>query len=146
MSDARGFTLIEIVVVISLLGVVAAVSVPAMLSGMRRSRVEELSSSMMQLVQTTRSAAANRATAATLTIDTERDRYWIETDSGNGTVVIQSGVIEPKRALSGNEQRRRLSVRFSADGIASADSLRLRVDGNAATISIDLWTGQPHVR
>lgn len=76
----KGFTLIELIVVIAIIGVLAALLIPAMIGYIRRSKITSMNSSAKQIM--------TAASSAMTDIDAE-DRPGIAiTDFANGTLVF----------------------------------------------------------
>lgn len=137
-AHARGFTLVEIVVVLALLALSAAVAVPAYTAVAARSSTHEAASQITALLERARSRALARGSDAQLTIDTQRARVWqAEPDS---TFVLD---LPADCHLDGDKAR--LHVRFAADGSAAADAIVVRCDGGTAAVAADAWTGATRV-
>ncbi|MBI3567534.1 MAG: prepilin-type N-terminal cleavage/methylation domain-containing protein [Gemmatimonadetes bacterium] len=137
-ARARGFTLVEIVVVLALLALSAAVSVPAFSAVATRSSTHEAAAQVTALLEGARSRALARGYESQLTIDAAHARVWqAEPDS--------TFVLDLPADCHLASDKARLHVRFAADGSAAADAIVVRCDRGTAVIAADAWTGATRV-
>lgn len=128
LKDKRGFNLVEIMVVISVFGLVAAVSLPAFGNYVRSNRLSTSVNRFAADLQLARSTAI--ATGRVVQVAVREDGYTM-TDVGTGTVVW-SRTFEPGVALSAGGD-----VRFFPWGQSDAEDFS--VDGcNGTTRTINL--------
>ena len=140
-AKARGFTLIEMLIVIVILAIVSAVTVPAL----RSSPDDAMTSSakvLTTLMQRARQTAVERGQNVSLVVDAENARYWATILSpGNPDSVVSYGPIElaAGATLSADESRSRYV--FAPSGAATGSPIVVRLDSRAAVITLDQWTG-----
>ncbi len=128
LKDKRGFNLVEIMVVISVFGLVAAVSLPAFGNYVRSNRLSTSVNRFAADLQLARSTAI--ASGRVVQVAVREDGYTM-TDLGTGAVVW-SRTFEPGVALSAGGD-----VRFFPWGQSDAEDFS--VDGcNGATRTINL--------
>lgn len=132
--SAAGFTLIEIVVVLGILGLVLAVVVPNLGPASETVELRAAASELRALLRSTRSAAIAANRDLLLTID----------ESGAGYAL--DGAPHPFRSTGFAERRLRVEpparLRFFATGGASGGRLTIRGRRGEETIVIDSVSGQ----
>jgi type II secretion system protein H len=132
---ARGFTLIEIVVVLVILGVVAAVSVPAFRDTTPPNALRDGAAGVVHVLERARLTAVMSGHRVAVTVDPVAARYWIDSPEVSGTFELPGGVTLWS-------DRARAHVSFDASGTASADLLALQANGRTAPILVDRFTGE----
>jgi prepilin-type N-terminal cleavage/methylation domain-containing protein len=132
-----GFTLVETVVSITLLGIVAAVSVPAIAGSNRVDDHHAATREVVRIIRTARTAALDRATTVTLTFEPATKRYWLDNSPAQ---VLQ---VPENIKLAGRDRQ---VMRFRRDGRADEAVIQLGTPTGNATIRIDPWTGEPDVQ
>jgi len=138
-----GFTLIEVVVVLVLLGVVAGVTVPAFRSAASGGPRAEVTGDVLRLLEVARSAALDRATVTRLMLDPRTGNYRIETDSMGHRVSLREGRLTLPAGVTLEGGPGWAAARFTATGTAVADSIVVRGSGGVTHIGVDTWTGLP---
>lgn len=141
----KGFTLIEVVVVLTLLGIMAAVVVPAVRELSARSPSAEAAEPVLALIRSTRSAALSRAGRVTLRLDPSRATYRVESDSDGTTIILQQGTLPLPTGATLTGDQPRLVLNFHRDGTANGDSIAVVTRDDAVMISVNRWSGEPHV-
>jgi type II secretion system protein H len=143
-ADSRGFTLIEMLIVIVILAIVSAVTVPALRSGPDDAMTSS-AKVLTTLMQRSRQTAVERGQTLSLVVDAENARYWATIVSpGNPDSVVSYGPIElaAGATLSADEARSRYV--FAPSGAATGSPIVVRLDSRAAVITLDQWTGDAH--
>ena len=141
-----GFTLLEVVVVITLLAVVAAVTVPALRTMEPRDDLDRATRDVVRLLRAARSTALDRGSGVTLLLDPGRAAWWIDRDSAGMAVRVAEGTFDFPEQVSLSGQTERLVFRFEPTGRTDADSFFVRSSNGSARIRVDPWNGEPDVR
>ena len=152
--SAKGFTLVELIIVMMLLAIVAALSVPSLSRSMRQRNLDEEATRLLALTEYGRDEAVSQGVPMIVWIDTKGQRYGIEPKSGfdadesrsreyamNPDVNVE---IDKAVARGGVVE----AMEFAPDGAltnASVDAVRL-VDRAQSAISVsrtaDGWSYQ----
>lgn len=135
----RGFTLVEVVVVIAILGITAAAVVPALA---RVATEDDLTAATRQLetvFASARGQAVERATSVGVTLVPETGRYWTTPVDG---AVLDSGRLTFPAGVRLQSRASRPTFRFDPLGTADGDSLVLVGTSGARAITVDHWTGE----
>lgn len=138
---ARGFTLVEVVVVIAILGIAAGAAVPALLRSDAGDPVDVSAREVVSLLRSARRAAVERSLPATVTIEPAGGRYWVEVGVPFAAESVSAGVIPLPSGvrLVGLENRARFV--FDPTGAGHGAQLSVQGDGQVA-ITVDRWTGE----
>ena len=141
----RGFTLPEILIVIVVLGVLAATGIPAFAEFVRNQRVKTVSFDLFSTLVHARSEAITRNASVTVApVSSAWTNGWTVTDAG-GTVIRTMGAV-PNVTITGPT-----NVVFRGSGrlnAASMPTFQLTASGGTITtrcISIDL-SGRPSTK
>lgn len=105
--SARGFTLIELMVVVSIAAILMAVAVPSFSSLIKRNNIESLQSGLARALNTARSEAASRnvrvvvcASADQATCGGSLDDGWIVFEDRNGDGARSATVADGEELLN----------------------------------------------
>ena len=125
MSKTRGFTLIETIVTMVIIGLVIGFSAPRIKDGMEKINVREAKVSMANYVARTRGSAVARGCATTLNITTgTAGKVWITSckpgDVGRSVAVDTIGTVDLLAARYGvNLSSTANTITFDRRGIAT---------------------------
>lgn len=135
----RGFTLVEVVVVLLILGAVTAVSVPAFRAIDPSDDLQQGVAEVRRVLDRARATARANGHRVTVTLDQESRRYWVDRPAVTGTLALPREI-----QLWSDGPRPR--VAFEASGAASASPLAVQGGGRAIAIRVDSFTGQTDAR
>lgn len=131
----RGMTLIEIVVVLSILGVVAAVTVPALRDVGSPDPAREATDAVAHILNRARITARTAGYRVTVTIDPATQRYWIDEPPLSGAFALP-------RNVSLWSDRVRPRVVFEPAGSAMADAIAIQFAGRSMALTVNRFTGE----
>jgi len=129
-----GFTLVEVIVVLLLLSLMAAVAAPAFSAVMHRRAIDDATSTVTRVLARARAQALARGAGMTLVIDPARARVWQQRP--DTTFVLQ---LPGECAMSAEAPR--VKIAFRADGTAAGDMLTVTCGAEAVAISTDALNG-----
>ena len=149
MITSRGFTLIELMVVIMMIGMLTTVIVPSMVSAMRRGGLASTAEQMLDMIQFAHMSAISRHQRVVLNIDSRRSLCWISTTAASlpwveGQVESKSAPLVPLALPS------EIDVVVERDFSGSArtgstlgwETITFESDGSTDTILISMMNGQ----
>lgn len=139
--SARGFTLVEVVVVILLMGIVGALAVPS-LPGLGRGAPEETTRAVMGVLRGARRTAVESGRSVRVILDPSGARYWVETDFGDDRWSRSAGVIPVSPGVSLKSSEPRPEYTFTPSGPGYGDTLFIH-GPTPAVVTVDIWTGEP---
>lgn len=128
--SAPGFTLVELIIVMMLLAVVAALAVPSLSRSMRQRNLDEEATRLLALTEYGRNEAVSQGVPMMVWIDPKGQRYGIE----------------PKAGFNADESRARdfsmnPDVRVEVDKSASkgttVDAMEFEADGALTSASVE---------
>ncbi|MEX1181765.1 MAG: GspH/FimT family protein [Gemmatimonadota bacterium] len=141
MMARGGFTLIELVVVLLIVAVATAVTVPALLSEPVETELDAATHRIQDLFRIARDSAVRAGVPVTVTIDSATGAVWLGSETVDGGAVRAGGPLELPPGVGLQLSEARATFSFSPGGAAFADSLLLRAGTEERLITIDTWTG-----
>jgi general secretion pathway protein H len=140
-----GFTLVEVVVVLAILAVAAAVSVPALLARAEEPPIDAATRHFEMLFRLARDSALRSAAPVTVVIDSATARVWL-TARGVAADPPEGTVLELPPGVRVQLGAARARFRFDAGGGAMGDSITLRGATETRRLTLDPWRGDVVVR
>ena len=139
-ADRVGFTLAEIVVVLLILGISAAVVVPAFGAATTRAADGEVAPTLASLLMRARRAAIDRATTVRASVDVTRGRVLITSTGADSSTVIADTTLVLPRGVTLESSSPRARYVFRLDGSGAGDTLVVNGQGTTR-ITMDALTG-----
>jgi prepilin-type N-terminal cleavage/methylation domain-containing protein len=146
VTRQSGFTLLELAVVLVIVGVLSAVTIPAFSAGPLEDPAAVGASEVVSLLRTARSHALGRAQPVTLRIDVRTRMFILAAESGDSIEQIAQGIVTLPQGTTLGATASSALFRFASTGAARGDTLFVRGGGPAVAVWVDRWTGAPHVR
>jgi Tfp pilus assembly protein FimT len=87
-----GFSLVEIIIFISLLGIISAIAVPGMTTMMKSYRLKSATNELASVLQLARVTAIAQNSNSLLTFDIANQSYSVFSDNGTGGGTVNDGV------------------------------------------------------
>jgi prepilin-type N-terminal cleavage/methylation domain-containing protein len=142
-----GFTLVEVVIVVLILGVLGAVTVPAFRAVTQRDEVTAVADDLATLLRSARLAALERGATVELTIDPSTGRYWSWIGQGTGArEPFVAGVLDLPDGTRLEAIGPRVGFTFRSAGPPGGGLVEVVGAGSGAVVDVDPWTGDPRVR
>ena len=127
----RGVTVIEMVVVIALMGIMAGVVVPSIVSPERRITSQSAVDRVEALLRFARATAIGRARRVNLVIDPASNRFWLDLPDTAGELALPEGATLVSRA-------RRVHIQLEPTGEAAmSDALFVRQGESTTAVRAD---------
>jgi general secretion pathway protein H len=138
--SAAGFTLLEMLVVLAIVGVVAAVALPALTTPSDGVRLRALVSDVVGALRVTRAAAVTGGTEMALVLDLEArtlsspafPEKWFGSDVAAEMVIAEPERVTPSRG----------AFRFFPDGSSTGGDINFRLHDREAHVCVSWVTGQ----
>jgi general secretion pathway protein H len=142
----RGFTLVEVIVVLAILAVAAAVSVPALRAlTADEPEIETATRRFEALFKVARDSALRAGTPVTVVIDSASGRVWL-TARGVAADPAEGLELELPAGVRLQLGVARARFRFTPGGGALADSVVLRTSMETRLLTLNPWSGDVVVR
>ena len=138
----RGFSLLEVIVVLSILGVVAGVTAPALRDAMRKDELTSSADEIIALIDRTRRTAVEYGAVTTLTIDATSKAYWVTSRTTLGERLVGSGTVPLAPGAELVTSDGRATFTFDPEGKASVTDVAVRLIGKTTAITVDRWRGE----
>ena len=136
-NNSRGFTLIELIVVVMVIGVVIGISAPRVRDGMEKINVREAKVSVANYVARARGSAVARGCQSTLNITTgTTGKIWVTScktgDAGRTVAIDTVGTVDQVATKYGvNLSSTANTITFDRRGIATNFAFQtIKVTGN----------------
>ena len=131
-----GFTLLELIVVLALLAITAAASVPAFLGESTATPEQRTATALAAVLTRTRDAARESSAPATVVLSPADGRYWITTrdSTATGVLALNGGV-----TMIGATDR--ILCRFEPTGPATPFTITIQGSRGVA-VHVDAWSGE----
>ena len=159
MTNKKAFTLVELCVVIAIIGIIALIAAPNMVTGLPKYRIKRAARDITSKIRAARSEAIKTASNISIEFDTTNNRYRIDGEwypdgnlsdnygSGVSFGVGNSGETDECTFLPDDDD----SITFNSRGISNnAGEIYLTNNQNAAyririntagNIQLQQWTG-----
>jgi type II secretion system protein H len=141
-----GFTLVEVVIVLAILGIVAAVTAPSLATLGRQDELTEAANSVARLLRQARLAALERAVPVSAVIEPAGRKYLVSVESDDAPVILAQGSMPLPPSVRLLSDRPRVRFDFRPLGSAEPDSLAVTGDGGTALVGVDRWSGEVYVK
>jgi general secretion pathway protein H len=145
-GERRGFTLVEVVIVLAILGIVAAVTTPSLIRLGRQDELTGSANSIARVLRGARLAALERAIPVSAVIEPTSRKYLVETESDAGSQILAQGTVQLAPSTTLASDRPRVRFVFAPLGSASPDSVVITGDGGSVVVGVERWSGEVFVR
>jgi general secretion pathway protein H len=137
---SAGFTLFEMLAVLAILGIVAALAIPALRRPPDNLRLEAATRSLASALRLSRAQAIGRNADVVVTVNADR-RIFAST-TGQRIELDQEISVEMIFAAPLRRGRAAGSIRFFRDGTSSGGDILLTLNKHGARISVNWLTGE----
>jgi general secretion pathway protein H len=160
-AAAPGFTLLEVTVVVAIMGIIFALTLPGLGDGLRRWRLQAAVREFATLLKFTRNQAVAGRAPLELILDRRRNVYWLDRP-------VEGGVPTPEQAMERGIRvyelptairfggvsvggidpgLDRIAILFFPRGNSTGGEIKIQDEKNRAYgISVDLLTGQARIQ
>ena len=142
----RGFTLVELIVVLAILGIVATVAVPA-LRGLDRAAPRGAAAAVAEAFRAAASTAARRGAPVRVELELATGAYSTSLRQGDGDERLTTDTVRLAAGTSLVADRAGwATAAFGPLGRARADPIAVAAGSTRWEILVDPWTGAVDVR
>ena len=152
---ANGFTLLELVLVLLLMGLIAGLTLPFVVSTLDRIKLQSEVRQIASAIQFTRSEAISRKTLFTFNVDINKSQYWLAIPKQEE--VTQSKPIDETVQIMDYQRadetltKGTFKILFYPRGNSSGGTIRFKSiddkdEENIYAVTIDPITGKPKIR
>jgi general secretion pathway protein H len=135
-----GFTLLEIVCVIAMLAILAAIVLPAIPRSTSTTKLQSFATEMAALLKADRNAAVRRRTDITTTVD-PASRTVRSGSSGRSILLPDDVTFDAKLATRCNDRLAGSTIQFFASGMSCGGAIKLARPGVGFEIRVNWLTG-----
>lgn len=155
-TDGRsGHTLTEMLVVLAILGVMAAAVVPVVRDARDEAGVAQTARVLVELLNHSRTSAADRGVVITLVVDPATGRAW--TSEGDDAALVPDSLTTPLAESLARARHAGAAVTiaataprarwtFAPSGLAFGDPVLVHDPTHALLVTVDRWTGEVHAQ
>jgi len=144
VSDARGFTLLELLVVLAVVALIAAVVVPALGTGSASQSARRAAWDIAAALRTARADAIRRNGESVLTLDVDGRSYSVGDDDADRP--LPEDVTYTILTAEGERQdQSRASIRFFADGSSTGGRVTMKDGVSEYVVGVEWLTGRVRV-
>lgn len=159
-STSQGFTLLELVVVVTILSVVFAIALPALGDGLRRWRLQGAVREVATILKFARNQSVAGRASLQVVLDRSRNVYWLDSaesglqstldevrEKGIRLYAMPAGIHLGEVAVAGaTTDVDRAGIMFFPRGNATAAEIEVRDEkGRRYMISVDSMTGHARI-
>lgn len=141
-----GFTLVEVVVVLAILGIVAAITAPALLRLGRQDDLTDSANAVARVLRNARLAALERAISVSAAIEPGSQRYLVSAESDEAPVILAQGSLQLAPGMRLRSDRPHVRFAFDRLGSAEPDSVTVAGGDREAVVGVERWSGDVYVR
>jgi general secretion pathway protein H len=135
-----GFTLLEIVCVIAMLAILAAIVLPAIPRSTSTTKLQSFATETAALLKADRNAAVRRRTDVTTTVD-PASRVVRSGSSARSILIPADVTFDAKLATRCNDRAAGPTIRFFASGMSCGGAIKLARPGVGFEIRVNWLTG-----
>lgn len=152
MRVRRGFTIVEMVIVMVILGMMAAVAVPAFKRWVQEDEMTMATQTIESLFRLARDSAVRSGANVTVWIDSASSGVWLISEA-DSAALPQAGSVQGRVGVTPGESiglpasvgmhlsKGRARFAFAPSGAVFADTLELRSVMSSRVITLHPWTG-----
>jgi general secretion pathway protein H len=141
-----GFSLVEMIVVLAILGIVAAVTAPSLMTLLRQDDLTDSANAVAGVLRNARMAALVRAVPVSAVIQPGNQEYVVSVEADEATVVLGQGTMHLAPTVRLLSDRPRVQFSFDRLGSGNSDSVTLAGSGGTAVVGVTRWSGDVYVR
>jgi general secretion pathway protein H len=130
-----GFTLVEVVVVLLVLSLTAAVAVPAFRTTRQAGELDLATERIEALLRLARDSAVRHAVPVTVVVDSASSLVWLRDPEGIGSD------LELPQGVTLELTSARARFHFQPSGAAFPDTVFLRSSAGLRAVTLNPWTG-----
>jgi len=143
-SDARGFTLLELLVVLAVVALIAAVVVPAIGTGSSSQPARRAAWDVAAALRTARADAIRRNGESVLTLDVDERTYSVGDDE-TARPLPEDVTYTVLTAEGERKNESRASIRFFADGSSTGGRVTMKDRVSEYVVGVEWLTGRVRI-